>query len=1069
MNHNKKLAALLVLAGLHTIGLQSRTSNIAYQVGADQADYAGRPMMDPTAGTNAVSADILSATAAKSFFGLSTFDLSGNQMFLAETTAARDYKALVKAKVDGSVIKLTSIAAEAPTVTFKNNASLTNDQTAKIATPFLRGKIFDRIALATTNKVALRDSTTKSNLYIVDGSTGSTVLQINAADGNSTLSTAKIDRFIEADGKLVCGLIQSGQPDYRNIPVTGLYPHGRIRVLDISTGSQIGVAKKYVTADSQYKELRLHAGSHTADNYNLQGLTTNSTREVEEIGAMHWDPTLKRLFIAFSRPADAPLASADSAPIIVGRFADGTEAGTPSTSDLLVEPFAPAGAASNAGSKVVSFYNDKKHTIPFLNMMHVQATKTDGTSIDQPYLIAQINYDLASDSVPATTKCNRVFAIPVVSSSSATAANLGKAANMDAITSATPATLAQLHPQDPTFATGSDVRALVGGDKIPVLAYTDIKALQVIGHTVLVGVIGATTAAQIGIWASTAIIDETGNIKGWTPWTRAYGIYEQVYGLGVEQKTGKAWVVHADVKGSAATAVAGVSIPDFENPLKAPKNIDGNLPDDNATTYSTAKSWDLCGLGSIADKVKTDFAGKIFNSRHFQATRTPGLSTKSLLAFCGEGKLAIACSATAATESLMYAFAATTNRDFEVDIASTNPDGSALTVANTLYQFFDASNQDDLAALGNIYCVEVARSRAANQGWLFAGGDKGLVVFSNDTTGLGWNSDAAGTAGLTNLKTVFSTLNAKKIDSTATPISGPVIALHAVSKQTDGSTNADDSTAAFLLVLTKTGLYRVPMSATNFQLANVGSISTVEKLTLVDFASDELCLSLKMLSHHANSVTGGSACGVLVTTKGLYILNNLEKAKATAEAGINKVTFADDDFSSKIRKVEILPISPYNVTLLSTTGLNTTSGTVSGTRTVANLVITTGTLTSPESAIYVVPLSGTQLVGFTSGNSRQAAYTLDTTVETLSPLLLASTSNLGSSKAFGTTTFCYPPLCLHSQQTIAGSKKDAHIDVIGQSQFAALGGLSFSSMSVNAGGNGGLLLTDRSGKIISQE
>lgn len=1062
MNHNKKLAALLVLAGLNTIGLQSRTSNIAYTLGADQANYAGRPMMDPTAGTNAVSADILSASGVESIFGLSIFDPSSSQMFLAETTNARDYKALVKAKVDGSVIKLTSLATSAPTVTYQNNVT-PSDQTGKITT--LRGKNFDRITLATTNKVALRDATTKAYIYIANGTDGSTVLQVKATDGNA--AAANVDRFYEADGKLVSGLFQTGRTDYRNIPLTGYYPHGRIRVLDISTGTQIGVAKKYVSADSQYKELRLHAGSHTADNYSLQGLTTNATREVEEIGAMHWDPTLKRLFIAFSRPSDEPLASADSAPIIVGRFADGTEAGTPSTSDLLVEPFAPAGAASTGGSKVVSFYNSKKHTIPFLNMMHVKATKTDATEIDLPYLIAQINYDITADS----NTCGRIFAIPVVSSNSATAANLGKAANVDSITSATPATLGQLAAQDPTFATGSDVRALVGGGRVPVLLYSDIKALQVVGHTVLVGTIGASAAAQIGIWASTAVIDSTGAIMGWTPWTRAYGIYEQVYGLGVEQKTGKAWVVHADVKGAAATTVAGVSIPDFENKLTAPKNVDGLLPEDNSTTYSAAKGWDICGLASISDKINADFGGKIFASRHFQANRTPGLSTKSLLAVCGEGKLALACTGAAAnaSTSIMDAGTATTNRDFEVDIATTRPDGVAITAANTLYQFFDASNQDELAALGNIYCVEVARSRATNQGWLFAGGDNGLVVFSNDSTGLGWESIASGATGLSNLKTVFSTLNAKKIDSTATPISGPVIALNAVSKQTDGSASADDSASAFLLVLTKTGLYRVPMSATNFQSANVGNITTVEKLTLPDFASDELCISMKMISHHANSVTGGAACGILVTTKGFYTLNNLEKVKATAEAGINKVTFADADFSSKIRRVEILPISPYNATILSATGLNTNSGTVSGTRTIANLIITTGTLTEPESEIYLVPLSGTQLVGYTTANVRQAAYTLDTTVETLTPLLLASKSSLGSSKAFGTASLSYPPLCAFSKQTIAGNKKSAHLDIIGQSEFASLAERSFSSMSVNGGGNGGLLLTDRSGGIISQE
>ncbi len=1048
MNHNKKkLVALLALSGLQAIDLAARTSNIAYQVGADLTTYAGRPMMDPTAGTNAVSADILSATGAKSIFGLSVLDAGSAQMFLAETTSTSlGKKSLVKAKADNDVVRLTSIATDAPTVTFKNNVSLTNDQTGKLATPFLQGKIFDRIALAGTNKVALRNASTKADLYIVNGTDGSTILQINATDGNA--GKANIDHFIEADGKLVCGLFQngSGTTGYRNsAPLDDNldFPHGRIRVLDISTGSQIGVAKKLYSG-SYAQELQIHAGTVTTNNYNLQGLITSGNKEIEEIGAMYWDPTLKRLFIAFSRSASKPLTSQNIAPFLVGRFADGTETGAVAN-DLLVEPFAPYGATTNANSKIVSFYDDEEFSIPFLNMMHVQAKTTDGTSIDNPYLIAQINYDISSDLVPATTKCGRIFAIPVVSSSSALAADLGKAANMDSITSATPATLGQLHPQDPTFATDSDVRALVGGAKVPVLAYSDIKAIQVVGHTVFVGVIGASAAAQVGIWASTAIIDESGVIKGWTPWTRAYGIYEQVFGLGIDSKTGKAWVVHSDVRGATATSVAGVTIPDFKSALKAPRNVDGTLP--------VLQNWDPCGLGSIADKIKKDLSGKIFCSRQFKANRVPGLSTKSLLAIGGEGQLSLAVVGTAADASLMDASTATTNRDFEADIAGDTPN-------YTLYQCFDSSNQDALSALGNIYCVEVARSRAANQGWLFVGGDNGLVVFSNDSNGNGWNSDATVTTALNNLKTVFSTLTAKKINSSTTPISGPVIALQAVSKQTGGSANADDATCAFLLVLTKTGLYRVPMSAANFLNATTaGDISTIQKLALPNFASDERCLSLKMLSHHANSLTGGAACGVMLTTKGVYILNDLEKAQSTAEAGINKVSFADNDFSSRVRNIEILPRSPYNNALLNS----------SGTTTVANLVITTGTLTYPESEIYVLPLHGTQLVGFTAGNSRQSAYTLDTTVDSLTPLLLASSSNLGSSKVFGTTTLSYAPFCAHSGQYISGSKTNSHIDVIGQLRFASLGELSISSMTVNSGGNGGLILTDRSGKIISQE
>lgn len=1041
MNIKKQVLAFLAMASLGTIGLQARVSNIAYQLGSDAVNVVqtggtgigagGQPMTDPTLGTNALDVNILGNTGGTpSMFNLSAFDSANNQMFLAESAStARVDKSLMAARKSGGVIKLTSLAPAAPTFTDYNPVGGGTLLTT------LQNVAFDRIA-GTSGKVALRNAADDEFFYIVD-SGSSNVVQSRLADGAGA-AVANVDNFVFANGNLVVGLFETGTTVYEG------NTDGRIRSVNVSTGVPNGVAKMRNNADTAYIELVMDS---TGGNDTLDQLTGAEAREVDNIGAMHWDSTLSRLFVSFSSD-HTPIGEDDSVPFLVGRFADGTEGGT-TAGDVLFEPFAPAGAATPGGSRVPSFANNEAFSIPFIKTMHIKGTKADGTAFDRPYLIAQMNHDT---SAPTGTVNSRIFSIPLVSTH-ATVANIGKANDIADATFATPAAaVANLHPQDPTSA-NSDVRALVGGARLPVDSMANIKAMTCIGHTVLVGAnFGATALqSQIGVWASTAIINEDGAITGWSPWTRVAGMHEQVCGLGSHPSTGDLWAVHGDRQNAAAVSVAGVSMSCFGTGLAAPLTVAGTLP--------ARQEWDTCGLGEIGRQAKTDLAGRIFTSRQFHAIRTPGMSGRSLVAFGGEGRLVVARGgfssvtgrAGAATVSEFHRGVAESNRDFKNDID---------TSTNDFYQHFNSTNQPTLSGLGNIYSVGVAGSRTSNQGWLFAGGDSGAVVFSADGTGNGWESVATGVAGLDNLVTDIGNLTSKKIGN----LPGPVIALEGVSTQQDGSTTAAVASTSFMLALTKTGLYRIPLSAATFDtVANAAAI--VPEAVTLGLAGDERCLFLSMLSNHGNDTTLGTSCGVLVTTRAVYVLNDLANA-TVGNVSVSKKPFETTDFSGTVRRAEILPRAPYSTTTqLGGAGVVEVADSVIG-----NLIITTGTISNPESAVYTIPLIGQQKNGFTAGNSRQGGFILQTgATGVLNPIRLASPSELGSAKAFGTALGGSAPFISFSRQSVAGTLTDAHVDVVGQSQNASLGSLSISSFAPNSGGSGGLMMSSRDGSIISQE
>lgn len=1027
MNKIQKIFTLLAALSLSTIMLQARISNVTYNLAAD-ATNAGKPAMDPGAGT----LDVLSTA----MLNLSFLDLATNSLVLAETTSlSAGEKALMLAKTDGSKVTLSTLAPVAPTVTRQLN-DLTDSFSVSTN---LQAKNFGAITVG-SQKTVLRGPNlgVRDRLFVVDNANGN-FIEAFVKDGNSPAGLSNIDDVIVIGNKIVCGVFQNTQITYNN------NAHGRIRVLDLATGAQIGVAKRndsatpYATPSATYVELVMNS-LNAAPNTSLHGII--GTKEVERIGSMHWDASLQRLFIGFTR-TDGAFLNADKMPFLVGRFEG---------NDLLVEPLAPLGAGSEATSSVVSFYDDFAYTIPFIKTLHIKAQTAAGVNVDNPYLVSQINYNTGNS---ATCRC--IFAVPLVGNSAATAVNLGKVADITAINSATPAAavsnLSQIDlpttvPLQTVF--NSDVRALVGGAAVPVDLFSDIKCLEVIGHTVLASTTAGSTAlaSQAGVWASTAIIDENGAIVGWTAWNRVAGIHEQVYNTRFNASTGHLWTVHADVKSGNPTNIASISIPSFGDGMRAPKNANGSLPG-GVTTY------DPHSFGSIGFKVEQDLAGTIFSSSYFQANRTPGLSGKSLVAFGGKGRIVLAKTGTAvASNGSSLSFteflksAPLSNHEFEDDAI----DGAT---PFTHYQLLDgsATNFEPLAALGNIYAIEVARARGASQGWLFAGGENGLVVFSN-AGGNGWNSSGGLTTQLANLQTEFVTnaITPKKV----TQITGPVVGLAGISNQ-DGTSNTTDP-LNLLLVLTKTGLSRITLPSNNF-------VPTVTPDVIdLGLAANEYCLSLKILSHHSNSaLAGSSVSGVVVTTQGVYVLNNLQDATvANIEKQKQSIIFGAD-IANSIRRVQILPRAPYAQRSL----ISANAAAIDNAGVVANLLVVTGTINDPASAIYMVPLKGTQYSNFTAANGLQSSYALDETA-TLTPVRLAGKFDLGLGTIF-TASVLGLPISVASKQSVHGHSVSAHVDVLGGSQLAALGDASFTTLNANYGGSGSLILADRNGNVTIQE
>lgn len=818
------------------------------------------------------------------------FDDKKQQVYLAETesTSAGDRSLMIGNIVDGSKIVLSTLTPSGHP---------------------LRNKKFKQIGQNSTKIIALATDAT-AQLYVLDKANPSQLTTITVKDGSG--ANGVVDKFVVLEDRIIVGIFQNSKSEYANNSA------GRIKALNFS-GDEIAT----LCHPASGNDLIVDTYDNTVlldSNHGPNDLTAIcGKKSLRKIGSMRWDERLKRLFIAFSHIDDIE-TDADVMPFLVCRFNDNGK--------FMAEGLAPLSTQSGQKNGIVSFRFENllglySYTVPLLEIL------TD--NFGRKYLVTNINY---RDGDHAAAR--RIFCLPIFGQEAETNdSSIGKLAKKDfsgLAASATDFYVASFENE------GADSPALVGGVNIPVSKSGQISSMLVVGQTVFVSTIGQTSfesgnyrAQESGVWASSAIFDSDGIIKGWTPWIRVAGTAHSVYNLFFDQIDGQFWTVFDLNDNSTLTYQASFGVAKTELGL-------GNQTEHEA------------GLFRLQEALESGFKNVVC-ANHFPAVQSKGLRNISLTVLGGIEKILLA------KTGLAVGKVAGTNDSAEP--YRTIPNGFAGTTNP-----YSTSSEAKLITLpsgqGAVFCSEVARiAGVENSGWLFLGTSKGLSVFAKSPAtgglgnGQGWASASTGPSDLN----IFQSLPAVGVPETAGKlylrelegISEPILELQARQETTlaGGLRN-------FLYALTSKNIYRIELLESKF-LASSAARTALNPVSIFSAKDDERLISLHLMPD--------SNCGYLLTNNNqeidqsiplriqtknrsvkLYLINSIDSAT-------NRNNFADVSYQlgpiSDITQIKLLNANLFNSTLTFPSDVKPP---------VANLIITTGGLSNPSSKIYAIPI-----------------------------------------------------------------------------------------------------------------
>ncbi len=773
----------------------------------------------------------------------------------------------------------------------------------------LRNKKFKQIGQNSTKIVALTTDAT-SDLYVLEKSNPWQVTTITVKDGAG--ANGVVDKFLVLEDRIIVGVFQNSKTEYANNAA------GRIKALSFS-GSEIGMLCHPTSGNT----LIVDTYDNTVlldSNHGPNDLTAICGKKaLRKIGSMRWDEKLKRLFIAFSHIDDID-TDADVMPFLVCRFNDNGK--------FIAEGLAPLSTVTNQKNGIVSFkienlFGIYSYTVPFLEIL------TDNAG--RKYLITNINY--RENDHPAG---RRFFCLPIFGQENiVNDSRIGKLAKKDFSSLATSSTdfyVASLETES------ADSPALVGGINVPVSKSGQISSMLVASQTVFVSTIGKMAAEsgnyraqESGVWASSAIFDSSGIIKGWTPWIRVAGTAHSVYNVFFDTIDNQFWTVFDLDDNPSLTYQAPFGVAKTELGL-------GNQTEHEA------------GLFRLQETLETNFKNVVCTN-HFPAVQSKGLRNISLTTFCGTEKILLASTGTSVGK------VAGTN-DFLEPYRSL-PSGFADTVNP-----YSSASHAKLITLppgqGAVFCSEIARiPNTENSGWLFLGRSKGLSVFAKSPAtgglgdGQGWASASTGPNDLNIFQSLPATgiaempgkLYPRELDG----ISDPILELHARQETTLAS-----GTRSFLYALTGKNLYKIELMTSKF-LASSSARTALSPVSIFSAKDDERLISLHLLPD--------SNCGYLLTNNNqdidpsiplrlqskdrsirLYLINSIDTAT-------NRNNFADVSLQLgsifEISQIKLLTTNLFNATLNFPSDINPPA---------ANLIITTGGLTNPNSKIYAIPV-----------------------------------------------------------------------------------------------------------------
>lgn len=518
----------------------------------------------------------------------------------------------------------------------------------------------------------------------------------------------------------------------------------------------------------------------------------------------------------------------------------------------------------------------------------IRKIRTMHTSSGKDYLI--VNGGAELDANVANASALSVFAVPLVGSG----ANKGYIAKKTDLTAKVAAAgdMTKTKISEAFDLSGGDKQAVVGG-KIAYLAHTNtgdyatlktkawvgVQDMQIVGDTVFIALNGSNTAKgdnnqgeEKGIFSSTAIFDDAGAIRAWTPWQRALPSQEGVKNFGYDASTGNFTYLKANganaivtqwSKGDAGTAAGGYNIHGGPNKMLA-KVIEDNFPNAGAVK--------LFSFDPETPGFRSGDAAGIVN-----AIPTKAYDQFSMMVATGNGRVALIETGKAG--------------------ATTNP--FAITTDYSVADVSKTFNADaDLAKLGPIVTAEVSRIAdaatglpIAYKGWLFVGGKGGIAVMrdSNGDLGKGWATDdntAGDQGGLAVLTDIAVTTAFKQLTSAAVA-------------DNFADTRKLVSDGTYLYILTKTKLYRHKIDQTKYNAGALGVFVPADFVLLADLtaaAGDPLMKNLDGVAIFDASVDefydmmlvqdkggGNNTKLLLATSRGLYY----NETVGIADAGTN--------------------------------------------------------------------------------------------------------------------------------------------------------------------------------------
>ncbi len=266
-------------------------------------------------------------------------------------------------------------------------------------------------------------------------------------------------------------------------------------------------------------------------------------------------------------------------------------------------------------------------------------------------------------------------------------------------------------------------------------AYGDSVYVSMAGDRVIGGAGGLPVhTEEAGIFKSTALFDEHGNVRSWTPWTRAVppvhnnnGVLNayKAYGFGVDEAQGALWFVtddaaHAQKRVALSEWTDSAATAHADDPMKGLSPVLAGL---GATSISTVAHFDestigfkRVGAGAAADK-----------NYQFIALTALADNTNQKLVLAQTG----ARSAAEAGDANAFG-----------PVQDFTPANRVVNLSDAKY-YANGASGSVVAALGSIDAIELARSTVADKGWLFVGGEKGIAVMRKSDggeKGKGFNS-----------------------------------------------------------------------------------------------------------------------------------------------------------------------------------------------------------------------------------------------------------------------------------------------------------------------------------------